>query len=118
VLGIYPLKPVITSNRAFAALYDLHPHSLFHISGCLTPSEAESLIDQGAVFDTVVLLNGEGEELIARLTTDVDPQDQRFSRVERIDAPVIDVHAVGRVHLVLRDVGVRDMFQPKSATPS
>jgi len=61
--GIYPLNPVITSNPAFASLYDMHPLSLYLISECLTPSEAARLLDEGAVFDTVVLLGGEGKGL-------------------------------------------------------
>ncbi len=100
--GIYPLNPVITSNPAFASLYDMHPLSLYLISECLTPSEAARLLDEGAVFDTVVLLGGEGKELADRLASEEDSQAQTFAQVERIDLPAVDEQAVNEVHRVLK----------------
>src|SRR5206468_933606 len=67
MLGPYPLKPIITNDPALARLYDDHPDSLTLTSGCLTPAQASSLLEQGAIFDTVVLLNGQGTELLERL---------------------------------------------------
>jgi len=108
---IYPLNPVITSNAAFASLYDGHPRSRYLVSECLTPSEAAKLLDEGATFSTVVFLGGEGEELAGRLASDEDPQAQKFARLERVDPPAIDEEAVKQVHRLLNSHGARAFFQ-------
>src|SRR5262245_31825439 len=108
--GIYPLNPVITSNAAFAALYDKDPVSRYLVSNCLTPAEAAKLLDEGAQFSTVVFLSGEGAELAARFSSDEDPQAQMFARLERVDPPAIDENAVKQVQKVFQSHGVRAFF--------
>jgi hypothetical protein len=115
---IYPIVPVITSNRAFASLYDRHPRSIYLISGCLEPRAASTLLDQGAAFDTVVLLNGEGEEVVARLIPASGGDEQLIARVERIDSAKLDEDAVAAIHLVLREPGARAFFRVVPAPPA
>ncbi len=110
MLGAYPLKPVITSNSILASLYDDHPDSVTLTSGCLTPAQAAQLLEQGVIFDTVVLLNGEGDELMERLVPREPCDQELFARVTRIDVPVIDQEAVVQIHRTLKSPRLRAFF--------
>jgi hypothetical protein len=65
--NIYPLKAVITTNELLAAEYDQNAISAFLTSGALTPDAFVNLFTTGARFETVVTVNGEGEDQIKRL---------------------------------------------------
>src|SRR5437868_1830178 len=102
MLGPYPLKPIITNDPALARLYDDHPDSLTLTSGCLTPAQASSLLEQGAIFDTVVLLNGQGTELLERLVPKEACDQELYARVERLELPAINPDAVLQIHRALK----------------
>jgi hypothetical protein len=105
--GIYPLRPIITSDTALGALYDDHPWSVFNISACMTPQAAAALLDRGAVFDGVVLLNGEGRELIERLLPQGDYDPEVHPRVEQLElAAAAGPQAVKAIHRKLQALGL------------
>jgi hypothetical protein len=61
----YPIRPVITTDADLAQAYNQHPTSMTMVSACVTPDEARALIEQGAKFETVHLVDGAGRELFA-----------------------------------------------------
>lgn len=108
--GIYPLKPIITSNSALGAIYDDHPGSVFHTSACMTPQEAAALLDEGATFDTLVLINGEGRELLERLLPKGEYDPELYPRVAQLSLPQAGPEAVKAIHGALRSVGLLFTF--------
>ena len=103
MLGVYPLRPVITDDPTWKPVYDAHPESMTLTSECITTGEARSLLDEGAVFEAVVLLNDAGEQLLDRLRpTDIDHAGPR-ARIERVRVEERTLDAVGRIHDYLRE---------------
>jgi hypothetical protein len=103
--GIYPLKPIITSNSALGAIYDDHPWSVYYTSACMTPQAAAALLDRGAHFDTVVLLNGEGAELLERLVPKGDYDPELYPRVTTLSLPGAGPDAVKAIHRAIQSLG-------------
>lgn len=93
-----------------ALLYDHHPESLTLTSGCLTPGQAAKLLEQGAVFDTVVLLNGHGTELLERLVPKEAYDQELYARVEHLELPAINHEAVLQIHRALKSPRLRAFF--------
>jgi len=110
--GIYPLKPVITSNAALGAIYDDHPTSVYYISACMTPQAAVALLDEGAKFQALVLLNGEGEELAERLLPPGDYDPELYPRIERMNLSEANAAAVSALHARLYYLGVSFARRP------
>lgn len=101
-MNFYPLKAVVTTNPVLASLYDGDPYSTLLTSGCLSPGELSELLDQGASFDAVVFINGEGQGLAKNLEGKkggVNARDIRLEMftVDHSDAP----GAVKRIHELL-----------------
>jgi hypothetical protein len=112
--GIYPLKPVITTNAALGAIYDDHPWSVFYTSACLKPQAAAALLDEGAVFDTVVLLNGEGAELVERLVPAGSYDPELYPKVIQVSAARADRDAVRAIHRAILSLGLPAFVRPVS----
>ena len=80
----YPLNPVVTSDPSLTSKYNAHPASDNLISACLSPDRVEQLLKEGAQFETMVFINGEGEALINQIG-DVEHWDNEFMpRIERL----------------------------------
>jgi hypothetical protein len=111
MLSVYPLKPVITEDPAWKSVYDRHPDSVSLTSACITPGEAERLLDEGAIFDAVVLLNDAGEELIGKLVPDeIDHPDMK-TRIERLKLGEKSTDSISRIHDYLKDKPQSGFFQ-------
>jgi hypothetical protein len=102
MLGIYPLRPVVSAQPQCKAAYDASPSSINLTSEWLSPSEARELLAAGASFEAVVLLNGAGDDLAERLAGGK-------TRVERM---WIDGDGEFRsIHAQLKDPARRGVFQ-------
>ena len=105
MLAIYPLRPVICDEPKLAEIYNNNPSSIDLLSACLTEDEAQRLLDQGALFDSVLLLGGSGSALRARLTgiPDYDPAVDPIVRTLNETPAEIDAAAtVALIHTVIR----------------
>jgi hypothetical protein len=111
MLNLYPLNAVVTNDPALPALYDDHPASINLISACLTPQELDSLLDQGAIFQSVVFINDEGKQLISRLSP-VNEQDDdvRFPAVHLINLERIGHECIPIIHSALGKRRARGFF--------
>ena len=103
MMNFYPLKAVVTTNPVLATLYDGDPYSAFLTSGCVTPDELSKLLDQGASFDALVFVDGEGQNLVGNLEGSkmgVNAKDIHLETfaIDRLDAP----GAVKRIHELLK----------------
>lgn len=83
--GIYPLRPVVCDEPHWKAVYDSHPGSIQIASACVSTSEAQGLLADGARFEAIVLLNGAGEGLLEKLQV-------RLAGEAAADIPVERVH--------------------------
>lgn len=66
-MEIFPLNPVITSNPILTSHYNKDLKNSYLLSECLTLNQVEKLLEQNAVFNKLIFVNGEGEELVAQL---------------------------------------------------
>lgn len=65
---IYPTRPLVTDDPLLLSAYNRHPDSRFFMtSRCLSSAEVGALLDQGARFDDLILINGAGEALAQRV---------------------------------------------------
>ncbi len=86
---IYPCRVIITSNKKLARHYNEDPESALMGSYCLTIDEAFRLFEGKRNIETIILVNGAGEDFVCHIA-------QKFNTnmpdVVRID--VADNHAV------------------------
>ena len=106
----YPLRLVISRDVVFSSLYNARRGSIGLISECLRAEQASKLLDAGAQFDVLVLLNGEGEELAERVAPRQGDDPQLGVRVERLRLRTLDENAVETIHKRLRSPGARSLF--------
>jgi hypothetical protein len=103
MLGIYPLRPVVSALPQWKAAYDVNPSSINLTSEWLSPAEARALLAAGASFEAVVLLDGAGDDLARDLAA------VGKTRVERMR---IDGDGEFRaIHERLKDPARRGVFQ-------
>ncbi len=109
-MKLYPVKPVITSNPQLASSYNTHPVSGLLASACLTVDEASRLLQDGALFDTILLLNGEGEDVVNRIGGDKEAWDNEIMpSIKRLVVPMDANQAVETIHAALRDMEISSM---------
>lgn len=97
----YPLKPIVSNHPQLPAFYDDHPGSVGLISACLTPQALSDLIDQGATFDAVLFINGEGQALQQRLRPVHEQDDAIYPLLDTLALERIDMHSVSAIHAAL-----------------
>jgi len=92
-------------------LYDNHPESIDFISACLTPSEMSGLLDKGAVFDSIIFLNGEGQELLPRVSPRDSTEDEAFfPRTQVLSMNYVDENSISILHSTLLDLRMRGFY--------
>ena len=95
---IYPLTPVIFNHPQFMEAYNAHPDSATRMTACLTPEDFDLLISQNLVFDKVVLVNGQGNELVGKLG-DIDTWDDEFMpKIESFEFHGSIADAISNLH--------------------
>jgi hypothetical protein len=110
MLATYPLKPVITVNPLLVSRYNGHPSSHNLVSKCITPQEAEQLLDAGAVFESVVLVDGAGEDLIGRINPSGSADVNFAPRIDRLRLDEASEDPVVRIHVKLQDQSISSVF--------
>lgn len=94
---LYPVNVVVSSNSAFARSYNEHDASSFFVSQCLAPEQAAALLDDGALLNSVILLDGEGEEIVGRLQRIVS-DEELMPKVRRVASGRDSADTVQKVH--------------------
>ena len=100
----------MTNHPQLSAFYDDHPGSIGLISACLTPQALSDLIDQGATFDTVLFINGEGQALQQRLRPVHDDDAAQHPVVDTMALEHIDLRCVAAIHAALGSQRSRGFF--------
>lgn len=75
---LYPLNPVIMNNEIIKHAYNGHFDATCLMSEGLSVEQACELIQNGAQFDKVVLVNGEGQELIPLVGNQLNWDDEQM----------------------------------------
>jgi len=86
---------------SLGSLYDDDPTSVQLTSACLTPDEAMKLLDLGATFDTVVLVNGAGAALASRFVPDAAADAELRARIEHVAIADDEGQPVEKIHLAI-----------------
>lgn len=102
MLHAYPIKPIISSDKQLAANYNNDPKSAHLLSACLTPTEAADLLAQGAVFQDLVLVNGEGEELLSAIGDPFNWDLEIMPYVKRATISAPPDRAVAQLHEIIQ----------------
>jgi len=101
--NLYPLKPVISSNRELANKYNKSMASVMLTSACLTPDEASRLLSEGAVFSQIVLINGDGEQLPSQIGDPNNWDDELMPTIKRVSLDASSPDAIKKLHRMLND---------------
>ena len=102
-MNFYPLKAVVTTNQTLTSLYEGDPYSTFLTSGCLSPRELTVLLDQGASFDALIFINGEGQDILDRPEGQKLGANTKVIRHEMFTLDQLDTPgAVKRIHDLLK----------------
>ena len=96
--NLYPLKPVVCNNAELAALYNQDQTSIFQTSSCLTAEDVVDMINNGAQLDTLVLVNGQGEELIYHIGECVNWDEEKLPKIVRVNVPEHSEMAINEIH--------------------
>jgi len=99
----YPLNPVISSNTVLAANYNASVACATMMSECLTPHRALDLLEHGAKFDSIVLVNGEGKRLILKMGDPAHWDDETMPKIKSVWLNPHAVEAVEEIRNVLGD---------------
>lgn len=59
----YPLTPVVTSSKALAEQYNDNFMSHYMLSACISSEECETLLNDGAIFEKMILINDDTQKL-------------------------------------------------------
>jgi hypothetical protein len=105
MLGIYPLRPVICDKPNLAEIYNVNPSSIDLLSACLSEDEAQRLLDQGATFDSVLLVGSDGDAIRARLLEhpNYDPAINPIIRtISEADTLVGLASTITLIHTIIR----------------
>lgn len=86
----YPLNPVVSSNTVLASNYNGSMESAAMMSECLTPHQLAELVESGARFRSIVLVNGEGKSVLSKLG---DPQRWDPETLPRVKTVWLNPHA-------------------------
>jgi hypothetical protein len=86
----YPLNLVVSSNTVLAANYNKSLASATMMSECLNPHQVLELINRGARFHSIVLVNGEGKGLILRMG---DPKNWDEETMPKVKSVWLNPHA-------------------------
>ena len=101
--NLYPLKPVISSSRELAHKYNESMASVMLTSACLTPDEASKLLSEGAVFNQIVLVNGDGEQLPSQIGDPNNWDNEVLPTIKRVSLDTSAPDAIKKLHRMLND---------------
>lgn len=81
---LYPCRIVISSDNAFAEHYNSNPENSLMASSCVVLENAFELVNEERRIETIVLLNGEGEEVVAHLGEKLRWKTKRMPDIVRV----------------------------------
>lgn len=107
---IYPTAPVVTTHADLASWYDDHPMSIGLTSACISPMEAEALLDAGATFTTILFVNGAGADLIDRVLEQCNGDEATHTSVAELAIGDASVESVRQIHRAIRGKSQRMFY--------
>lgn len=94
---------MITSKRSLALKYNEHLASSYLISQCITPEDAAELLERGAVFNELVLVDGEGEELLPKIGDVRNWDDETMPYIRRLSLGSDEDEDVRKIHQLIEE---------------
>ncbi|NOX91095.1 MAG: hypothetical protein GXP18_01190 [Gammaproteobacteria bacterium] len=82
---IYPCRIIITSDKQLAQHYNEDPKNALSASSCITVEEGFLLFEEKRKIETIILINGEGEELIHSLGKKTGWDKKNMPNIVRIE---------------------------------
>jgi len=84
---IYPCRVIITSNQQLANYYNENPENALMASRCITVEQAFSLLEEEREIEMIILVNGEGEEVISYLGERLGWSESYMPDIVRVEVP-------------------------------
>jgi len=82
---IYPCRVVITNNSELIRFYNEDPENALMTSRCFTAEEVFCLLEEDKKIETIILVNGEGENFICRITEKFKWNKKNMPDIVRIE---------------------------------
>lgn len=82
---IYPCRIIITSDKQLAQYYNEDPKNALAASCCITVEEGFLLHEEKRKIETIILINGEGEELIHSIGKKIEWDKKNMPDIIRIE---------------------------------
>ncbi len=64
MIQMYPLNMVVSNDEAFMKAYNSNDLSAFLMSQCCSTDNLKGMLEQGARFDSIACMDGEGSDLV------------------------------------------------------
>jgi len=98
---IYPCRVAITSDERLANYYNENPENALMASRCITVEQAFCLLEEERKIETLILINGEGEELISYLGEQLGWEDANMPDIVRVEVPGDHDKAVNKIRTAM-----------------
>ncbi|MFT6103300.1 MAG: hypothetical protein ACJA2B_001751 [Candidatus Endobugula sp.] len=110
---MYPLNLVVSNDNSFSAAYNASKSSVFMSSQCVTQEKFDSMLEQGAKFDSIVSLEDTGEKSVSQLNATESLDSEVMPRLEQykvsanksFDMVITDIHEIIRGNLFDEGMG-------------
>jgi hypothetical protein len=113
MIQMYPLNLVVSNNEAFSRAYNSNETSIFMTSQCFDEGKLASMLEQGAKFNSIICVDGEGDEIVESLKannewdSEIQPCIQQYnvSPNKTINQLVQELHAIFTSTAILEGMG-------------
>ena len=93
---------MVFNNPQFLETYNAHPESAMYISACMTQEEFQSLASKDLPFNKVVLVDGQGTDVIGQLGEGESWDLEFLPKVESFEFEGSVPDAVSKVHALIK----------------
>lgn len=99
----YPLTAIVTSSPSLTNAYNGNLGSAYLLSECISPEYFAKLLQDNAVFDAIVLVDGAGQNLIPTIGARYNWNAELMPKIENFDMPSLTaLEAVDQLHHLIR----------------
>ena len=85
------------------AAYNAHPDSVTNMTACLTPEEFDALVSKNLAFNKIVIVNGQGSDVMSKIGQADNWDDEFMPKVETFKFNGSIQNAISAVHALIEE---------------